>query len=120
MKVDKSLVFRVVTGLIMVGLSLFIAWCAIGYKVLDTQGYVTDVFLSPGSSKKNLFFTGKVTTISSGDSKPNYDYFIRTEVDLFKCTLNEEQHQIINGERNLRVMYGEYPTGERKCLYVGI
>lgn len=98
----STLIRTPVYGLIA-GLISFLLWCSLKYRVLDTEGYVTDVF---------------ETSNASGELY--YDYFIRTEVGLFQCTLDQEQHLIIGELRDLKVMYGEYPTGERTCLYVGV
>lgn len=99
MKASTSWACRAVSASLITALSLFIIWCAVNYQIYVTEGYVTDVFKVDGSE---------------------YDYFIRTEVDLFQCRIGEEEYLIIGEERHLSVMYGEYPTGERTCLYIGI
>ncbi|UVD32219.1 hypothetical protein [Vibrio phage phiKT1028] len=109
-------VVGVVITVVMISLTV---WYAISYQVYMTQGRVTHVSERiTGGSK--LLFNGKAMSSVIQNKHLVYDYYIQTEVKMFKCRVSEEEHLEIGDMKDLSVIYGQYPSGEQNCLYVGI
>lgn len=113
----NKLVTAFVASLLILMLSGFLTWVYTGYREIRTPAIVVDVFIHDVDS--GLVTTGGKNNLLFSEGEHLHQYFAKTYDDvLVECKFRSNEQLFYRGEV-VNLTYGDYPTGERRCIAIG-